>query len=190
MLALDQWPDPRVLQGRRIQLEPLQVAHAQEMAPLLDDAELHVFTGGEPASLVELRKRYRRQIVGRSPDGSQRWFNWVVRRREDRHAIGTVQATVAEESGHLTAEVAWVVVTAYQGHGYAREAAKVMVAWLRRHGTGTVVAHVHAQHEASAAVARSLALAPTTIVIDGEIRWQSRSELCKHPVSPAPGRQQ
>ncbi len=173
MLDLGEWPDARVLQGRRVQLEPLQVEHAQEMAPLLDDPELHLFMGGEPAGLVELQQRYRRQIVGRSPDGSQRWFNWVVRRREDGHAVGTVQATVAEESGDLTAEVAWVVVTAYQGRGYAREAAKVMVAWLRRQGTGTVIAHVHPQHEASAAVARSLALVPTAIVIDGEVRWES-----------------
>ncbi len=123
--------------------------------------------------MVELQQRYRRQIVGRSPDGCQRWFNWVVRRREDGSAVGTVQATVAEESGDLTAEVAWVVVTAYQGRGYAREAAKVMVAWLRRQGTGTVVAHVHPQHEASAAVARSLALVPTAIVVDGEVCWES-----------------
>ncbi len=173
MLDLGEWPDARVLQGRRVQLEPLQVEHAQEMAPLLDDPELHVFTGGEPAGVVELQQRYRRQIVGRSPDGCQRWFNWVVRRREDGHVVGTVQATVAEASGDLTAEVAWVVVTAYQGRGYAREAAKVMVAWLRRQGTGTVVANVHPQHEASAAVARSLALVPTAIVIDGEVRWES-----------------
>ena len=91
--------------------------HAQELAPLLDDPGLYVFTGGEPASLPELRERYRRQAVGCSPDGSQRWLNWVVRRREDGRAVGTVQSTVTVEGAVLVAELAWVVATPHQGHG-------------------------------------------------------------------------
>jgi RimJ/RimL family protein N-acetyltransferase len=43
----------------------------------------------------------------------------------------------------LTAEIAWVIVRAYQRRGYAHEAAEVMVASLRRQGVESVVAHVH-----------------------------------------------
>jgi len=32
----------------RLDLEPLAVAHATELAPLLDDPSLHEFTGGAP----------------------------------------------------------------------------------------------------------------------------------------------
>src|SRR4051794_39935671 len=99
------------LVGARLDLEPLQAEHAEEMAPLLDDPGLHVFIGGEPASPSELRERYRRQAAGRSRDGSQRWLNWVVRRREDGQAVGTVQATVTQEEDALAPEVAWVVAT-------------------------------------------------------------------------------
>jgi RimJ/RimL family protein N-acetyltransferase len=172
-LALGDWPDARVLRGPRISLEPLRVEHAQEMAPLLDDPRLHAFIGGRPAGRAELEERYRRQAVGRSPDGAQRWLNWIVRRLDDGRAVGTVQATVAGEAGELTASVAWVVATPYQGRGYAREAAGVMVAWLRRAGVVRVVAHIHPRHEASAAVARAVGLAPTETVVDGEIRWES-----------------
>ncbi len=86
----------------------------------------------------------------------QRWLNWLVRGREDAQALGTVQATVSEKEGGLTAEVAWVIGTAHQGQGYAREAAAPMVRWLRQQGVDTVVAHVHPQHEVSMAIARAV----------------------------------
>jgi hypothetical protein len=38
----------------RLDLEPLAVAHAAELAPLLDDAALHEFTGGTPLSAAAL----------------------------------------------------------------------------------------------------------------------------------------
>jgi RimJ/RimL family protein N-acetyltransferase len=170
---LGDWPDAPALLGRQIRLEPLRAEHAQEMAPLLDDPDLHIFIGGRPASPAELQQRYRRQAAGRSADGAQRWLNWIVRRLDDGRAIGTVQATVADEAGDLTAAVAWVVATPYQGLGYAREAAQVMVAWLWRSGIARVVAHIHPQREASAAIARAVDLTPTEIVVGDEIRWES-----------------
>ena len=167
------FPDARPLDGPRVRLEPLREDHAEEMAPLLDDPGLYVFVGGAPASLAQLRERYRSQATGRSPDGSERWLNWVVRRRVDERPVGTVQATVVQDGTTVTAEVAWVLATAHQGRGYAREAVDVMVAWLRGQGVTTLVAHVHPDHRASQNVARAAGLAPTTTVVDGEVRWQS-----------------
>ena len=161
------------MDGKRVSLEPLRVEHADELALVLGDPLLHNFIGGEPADPVQLRARYGRQVVGRSQDGSQRWLNWLVRGREDAQALGTVQATVTEQEDGLTAEVAWVIGTAHQGQGYVREAAGLMVTWLRRQGVDTVVAHVHPQHEASMAVARAVGLAATTAMVDGEVRWQA-----------------
>ncbi len=167
---------PPVLRASRLDLEPLRVEHAQEMAPLLNDPGLHTYIGGQPATPAQLQAQYRRQVVGRSPDGAQLWLNWVARRREDRQAVGTVQATVsaaATVQGGPTAEVAWVVAAAYQGQSYARESAQVMVAWLRAQGVATVLAHVHPQHAASRGVARGIGLVETTVVVDGETRWQN-----------------
>jgi RimJ/RimL family protein N-acetyltransferase len=152
----------------RLLLEPLRPEHAAEMAPLLADPALYRFTGGEPPSAPELAERYARQARGRSADGRHLWLNWIVREREDGVAAGYVQATVDAESG--AAEVAWVLGTAFQGHGYAREAAGAMVAWLRERGAA-VSAYVHPDHGASQAVARAVGLEPTAIVRDGEVRW-------------------
>jgi RimJ/RimL family protein N-acetyltransferase len=171
-MRLDELADAQRLVTERLELEPLRLDHAEEMAPLLGDARLHAFIGGEPPSRAELRRRYERQVVGRSPDGRERWLNWIVRRRDGGAPAGTVQATVREDDRGLTADVAWVIGAAHQGRGYAREAARAMAAWLRQAGVEVVIAHVHPEHHASMAVARALGLAPTGDIVDGEVRWR------------------
>ncbi|MFJ8131395.1 GNAT family N-acetyltransferase [Streptomyces hydrogenans] len=151
----------------RLELVPLEVSHAEEMAGVLGDPALHAFIGGAPESLEELRARYARWEAG-APEPGTDWCNWVVRLRADGRLVGTVQATVVGD----TAEVAWVVGTAWQGRGYASEAAGALVGWLRDRGR-TVVAHVHPGHAASGAVARAAGLVPTDEVQDGEVRWES-----------------
>ncbi len=174
--SLEDLPDPALLRGGRVVLEPLQVAHASEVAHLFDDHRLHTFVGGTPATQAELVERYRRQVVGWSPDRSERWLNWVVRRRADDQAVGTVQATVTSLDRQLAAEVAWVVATAYQGYGHATDGASTMVQWLRAHGVSVLVAHVHPDHHASQGVARALGLTKTGTRHDGEERWEERWE--------------
>lgn len=167
------WPTSHALSSARLDLEPLRVEHADEMAALLDDAALHVFTRGRPSTRAELHAQYRRQVLGRSPDGSQCWLNWVIRSRADGQAIGTVQATVVSEASSLVAELAWVVAVPFQRLGYAREGALVVRTWLQQQGVELVRATVHPDHQASQGVARALEMSPTDYVIDGETRWQS-----------------
>jgi RimJ/RimL family protein N-acetyltransferase len=155
----------------RLDLEPLAIVHAAELAPLLDDAGLHEFTDGAPLSATALAARFARLAVRRSPDGVQLWGNWVMRVRATGAVAGMVQATLpagGPEAG--PAEVAWVVVRAAQGYGYAREAARSLVARLQQTGW-TVVAHIHPGHLASQRVARAAGLSPTTDIRDGEVRW-------------------
>jgi RimJ/RimL family protein N-acetyltransferase len=173
MVAAAHWPDAPRLEGQSVWLEPVRVEHAWELAPLLDDLSLHVFIGGAPAGVSELEERYRRQVAGYSPDGRERWLNWVVR-RETGEAVGTVQATVRLDGGRAVAEVAWVIASAHQGRGYARDSARTMVSWLRQQGAEMIVAHIHPEHAASAGVARAVGLQPTPVVVDGETRWESR----------------
>jgi RimJ/RimL family protein N-acetyltransferase len=167
----DEWAES--LDGDRLVLEPLRVAHADEVAALLDDPALHAFIGGEPATREQLRSRYAKQVVGRSADGSERWLNWVARDRASGAPVGYVQATVTGQHDHLSADVAWVIAVPHQAHGYAREAAQLMVDWLHAQGVEVVTAHVHPNHHASNSVARRIGLLPTDTVVDGEVRWQS-----------------
>lgn len=160
------------LEGDRLVLEPLRVEHAQEMAVVLDDMALHTFTSGEPATTEELRRLYERQTVGHSPDDSEIWLNWVLRRRDDACAVGFVQATATGPADRRRAEVAWVIGTAQQHRGFAREGAQLMVDWLRAQGAAVIVAYIHPDHRASAAVAESIGLTATGEIVDGEVRWE------------------
>ncbi len=155
----------------RLVLEPLRIDHADEMALALDDVALHTFIGGTPADADELRRRYAAQVAGVSADGTEDWLNWIVRRIDDDRAIGYVQATVTGPAGDMASEIAWVIGVPDQGRGYAVEAGVAMVRWLRVQGVDSVMAHVHPDHAASAAVARRLGLSPTSLVQDGEVRW-------------------
>ncbi|MFD8588264.1 GNAT family N-acetyltransferase [Streptomyces sp. NPDC059637] len=155
----------------RLDLLPLLVEHAEEMAAVLSDPALHTFVGGAPETADVLRARYRRMTAG-SPDPAVSWLNWVIRLRDEDRLTGTVQAT-AGPSGHgSVAEVAWVVGVPWQGRGIATEAAWGLVAWLERQQVRTVVAHIHPGHRASAAVAAAAGLAPTGERHEGEIRWR------------------
>ena len=107
-------------------------------------------------------------VPGRSPDGSETWRNWVVRLRDDGRTIGTVQATIVG----VEATLAWTIGPAWQGHGYAKEAATAASAWIATSGVVWLRAAIHPEHEASGAVARSIGLAPTPEVVDGEVVWR------------------
>jgi RimJ/RimL family protein N-acetyltransferase len=157
------------IQTPRLDLLPLRVDHAEEMAAVLSDPALHDFIGGSPSSPEDLRARYERLVAG-SPDPAVVWCNWVLRPREESKLVGTVQATVTE-AGSL-AEIAWIVGTSWQGHGFASEAVRGLVAHLRQQGVHTFVAHIHPAHAASAAVARAAGLRPTEDQHDGELRWR------------------
>ncbi|MFF2124839.1 GNAT family N-acetyltransferase [Streptomyces olivochromogenes] len=165
-------PPPRLpahtLRTARLDLLPLRVEHAGDMAEVLSDPALHTFIGGAPATPEALRSRYERLVAG-SPDPAVVWCNWVLRLREEGCLVGTVQATVTGE----VAEIAWVVGTPWQGRGFAGEAARGLVGRLGEEpGVRTVVAHVHPDHRASAAVAAAAGLGPTDRYQDGEVRWE------------------
>lgn len=155
----------------RLLLTPLGPEDADELAEVLADPELHRFIGGRPASLQELRDRYRALQAG-SPRPDEVWRNWVVRRRADGRPVGTVQATIRRRGGGWTAEIAWVVGLPWQGQGYASEAARALVAWLGRHDVHEMVAHIHPDHLASARVATRAGLRPTGDQVDGERIWR------------------
>jgi RimJ/RimL family protein N-acetyltransferase len=173
----------------RLDLVPLQVAHAAEMASVLADPALHAFIGGAPLGPAELRARYQRMVAG-SADPAVSWCNWVILLRGEGCLTGTVQATissggaagegaatgvaagdgVAGEGGE--AEIAWVVGTPWQGRGIATEAARGLVGWLWEQSVGVVTACIHPDHGASAAVAAAAGLQPTDHWSDGEVVWR------------------
>jgi RimJ/RimL family protein N-acetyltransferase len=158
--------------SERLTLTALTVLDADEMVGVLNDERLHEFIGGRPDTLVELRDRYRRFVSG-PKESSDVWLNWIVRATHDGAAVGTVQATISTLSdARKVADVAWVIGMAWQGRGYASEAAIALVDWLRTHGVDEVTAHIRPDHQASATVASRAGLRSTDERVDGEAVWR------------------
>jgi RimJ/RimL family protein N-acetyltransferase len=151
------------------------------MAAVLADDDLYTFIGGHPPTVDELRKTYQRLARGHSTDGRSEWRNWILRRRVDRRAVGTAQATIVDQG--RAAAVAWVTGTPWQGQGYATEAARAVVAWLDARGVSSIRAHVHPDHRASERVAIGAGLVPTDEFIGGERVWR-RVQPIRNTESP------
>jgi RimJ/RimL family protein N-acetyltransferase len=166
-------PSASTIRTTRLELAPLVVDDAEDMAVVLGDERMYEFTGGAPLPVDQLRERYRRLAVGRSADESELWFNWIVRLAADGVAVGVVQATVAADGS--SADVAWEVGVPWQGRGIASEAALVIVDWLVARGVGDIRACIHPDHHASAQVAANVGLTPTPEIVDGEVVWRRRS---------------
>ena len=158
----------------RLDLVPLTASDAEDLFPVFDDASLGRWTGDAPPADVEtLRARFLAWEVGGSSDGSERWLNWTMRRRDDGRAIGHLQSTVTPR----TAAIAWVVGTAFQRQGFATEAAQGLVRWLRDDlGVETIEASIHPGNVASQSVARHAGLRPTDRLDDGEVVWELSDE--------------
>jgi RimJ/RimL family protein N-acetyltransferase len=165
---------PEPISTSRLMLMPIGPGHADEMAGVLADPALYAFTGGHPPTRQALRDRYERLAAG-SPDPLVTWGNWVIGVRATGRLAGYVQATItaaADAGTGPVAEVAWVVGTAWQGQGLATEAARALIGWLSRQGAGEIIAHVHPDHHASAAVAAAAGLSLAGDWHDGERRWR------------------
>lgn len=90
----------RTIRTHRCILEPQVEAHAAAMFEVLSDPAIYEFEGVPPPSLEKLAAGYRRKETRTSPDGREKWLNWVVR-LPDNELAGYVQATVLESGASL-----------------------------------------------------------------------------------------
>lgn len=145
----------RALAADGLTLEPQVAAHAAELFPVLRDPSLYVFTDDkEPMSEDWLRERFARLESRQSPDGSQRWLNWLVR-NADEEAVGYVQATVIGPS----AEIAYVLGLKYWRRGYGFAACQAVIAELSEaYAVTRITATLDPENLASLALLRKLGL--------------------------------
>ena len=106
------------LLSRRLRLEPLRSAHASAVCASLQDPRIYLHIPEDPPSAQDLQGRYNFLEHGRSPDGEERWLNWITFLRDTQTPIGTFQATLTpDERGTF----AYIVFPAYWRQGYGRE---------------------------------------------------------------------
>jgi ribosomal-protein-alanine N-acetyltransferase len=119
------------------------------------------------ADLDGLRARLRGWESRTSPDGAERWLNWLV--CEGGEPAAWVQATVAAGG----AEVAYAVLPQRRRQGVAAEAIAGVTAWLHEEaGVATVEAHIADDNLASQAAARRAGFTRTARRQGGEAVWE------------------
>jgi ribosomal-protein-alanine N-acetyltransferase len=150
-------PNPRLLTPR-LRLDPQRAGHAPAMFAVLADPRVHTFLPSSPPGDVEaLRGRFVRLETRRSPDGQEGWLTWVVFLRPDGPALGTVQATVRAAE----ADVAHVFHPSAWGQGYAGEAMRALLDFLKGLGVRGAVAQVDTRNGASVRLLQRLGFEQT-----------------------------
>jgi RimJ/RimL family protein N-acetyltransferase len=118
-------------------LEPQIEAHAAEMFYVLSDLAIYEYEGEPPPSVEALARGYRRKESRFSPDGRQRWLNWIVR-LPNGEPTGYVQATVLESGASL---IGYEFSSRYWRRGIGSAAIKAMIQELvASYSVHTVVA--------------------------------------------------
>jgi [ribosomal protein S5]-alanine N-acetyltransferase len=119
----------RAIDADVLTLEPQTTAHAEEMFAVLSDPAIYEFENQPPPSVEWLRTRYAKLESRRSPDGGERWLNWVIRLRAGQ-LVGYVQATVVANGDTF---IAYELASAHWGQGLAKTAVGAILTELFEH---------------------------------------------------------
>ena len=150
------------LRTAELVLEPLTVAHAEAMFPVLSEPALYRYLDyGPPPSVEHVRGVYAKLEKRASPEGSETWLNWIVCLRSSCAPIGFVQATLVVQS---TCWVAYLLSGAHWGRGYARAATGAMLLHLtERYGATEFLATVEGANARSISLLERLAFERATL---------------------------
>lgn len=115
---------------RRLRIEPLTPAHAEELFHALQDPRIYEWISNQPpASLVQLQNRWAE--INRPHTGGTASLGWAIRRSEDSVYVGKCDAEIAANG--VATNVGYLVFPRFWNQGYATEALRGMVAILARH---------------------------------------------------------
>jgi RimJ/RimL family protein N-acetyltransferase len=106
--------------------------------------------------------------------GASGWtccLNWALRLRARGELVGHLQVGVLPDH----ADMAWLLGSKWQHRGYATEAAKAVLSWLRPHGVLEIRAAINPRHVASIRVAERLGFCRTTELSGTELIWKRTS---------------
>lgn len=170
-------------------LEPQAAQHAAAMFPLLADTTLYAYVDQPPpASEAALRERFARLESRQSPDGSQQWLNWVIRLQNglpNGDLAGYVQATVYADA---SANIAYVLGSAFMGRGLARQAVVQMLDMLaNQHAVQLAFATVDERNTRSLRLLHALGFAEANATgLSGHPTPQPGDVLLTRPLRTGP----
>ena len=165
----------------RLRLEPLRASDAARLLAPLQDPALYTYLPEDPPTAEVLQRRYDFWEGGLSPDGEERWLNWVVSLRSEETPIGTFQATIPMEG---EGSFAYLVFPPFWRRGYARELARCVLSHLfERYAPPRLYAEIDTRNLASIALVESLALERVATTRDADFFKGASSDEHRYAIS-------
>jgi [ribosomal protein S5]-alanine N-acetyltransferase len=144
------------LETSRFALAPLTAADAIRMYVPFCDPSLYFFVPTEPpATMGALTTRFEALEKRQSPDGSERWLNWIVERKTGgddtwRQPVGLIEVTLFPNHQAL---IGYFTFREFWGQGVASEALPVILEHLvKEYGVRLFKAEVDSRNFASVRV--------------------------------------
>ena len=175
----------KILETKRLALEPLGEKHAALLYAALQDARIYTYLPADMPSLDAMQARYKRLAGRLSPRGDQAWLNWAIRLQASGEYVGTVQATVTQAR---TSELAYELGPAFWGHGYAIEACRrVLEVLFVDYAVLEVSAQVDTRNQDSLALLERLGFVRTGMQANADFFKGAPSDEYTYRLRPASG---
>ncbi|MCP9486905.1 MAG: GNAT family N-acetyltransferase [Gaiellaceae bacterium MAG52_C11] len=166
------WP----LETERLVLRPFGEDDLDALFAIHSDAEIARYLYNEPRSREEVRALLSRKIDGATVSSEGDWLSAAVVVRQSGELIGDCSLQWVSKA-HRQGEIGFVFNRAYQGRGFATEAARAVLAVAFDDlGLHRVVGRLEARNTASARVLERLGMRREAHLIENEFvkgEWQS-----------------
>jgi RimJ/RimL family protein N-acetyltransferase len=146
------------LPGRRVMLRRFGLADVEEFVAYRSCAEVARYQGWDAPFPRDEGERVIRQMMAEHPDTAGEWFQFAVMLRSTGQLIGDC-AAMPHADDPRQCDIGFTIAREHQGHGYATEAARLLVGYLfGERGKHRITAYCDARNAASAAVLERLAM--------------------------------
>ena len=168
------WP----LETERLVLRPFEDGDLNALYRMQSDAEVARWLYNDPRTLEETRAQLSRKIAGAQLTAEDDWLSAVVVERETGDVVGDMALHWVSEQ-HKTGEIGFILDPAYQGRGYATEAARAFLTFgFESMGFHRVIGRTEARNTASARVLEKLGMRLEAHLVENEwVKGEWQSEL-------------
>jgi RimJ/RimL family protein N-acetyltransferase len=166
------WP----LETERLVLRPFEAGDLDALFAMQSDSESARWLYNEPRTLDETRALLELKIAGSEFTEEGKWLSAAVIERDTGEFVGDMSLRWLSEL-HKTGEIGFMFLRAYQGRGYATEAARRMIA-LGFEGMSfhRVIGRAEPRNTASVRVLEKLGMRREGLLVENEWvkgEWQS-----------------
>jgi RimJ/RimL family protein N-acetyltransferase len=166
------WP----IQTERLVLRPFEEGDLDALYAMHSSESVARYLYNEPRTREETRGLLERKIAGASVGGRGEWLCAAAVLAETGEVVGDVSVLWVSEL-HRQGELGYILHPAHQGHGYAAEAARPLLAFaFEQLDLHRVIARLEARNIASARVLEKLGMRREAHLVENEWvkgEWQS-----------------